>query len=226
MPSSVAHALLPTLFAGIANALFPFFPPMNRKQWTLLIVTSVFLANSPDLDLIPAALFPSHWFEIHREWGHNVFSLGFLVAFGTFLLLKIIPSGFSWRRALWVSAFLVGSHVVLDAMMSPLSIDGHRPGVPLFFPFTREDYSLPWIVFNCFEAAKPGENPLFAYATNATNWRLHITHELAVIAVWIGSWAVFMSGMDYFWRRWRNSTKSRRWRAKDSAASSSSGSSK
>jgi membrane-bound metal-dependent hydrolase YbcI (DUF457 family) len=228
MPSSLTHALLPAFFAGFVSALFPFFPKMTGRQWALLLIASVFLGNSPDLDIIPAALFPEQWNDIHREWGHNIFSISLLIAGGTYLILRIIPSGFSWRRALWMSAFLVGSHITLDAMMNERSIDGvmHRPGVPLFFPFTKADYSLPWAVFHCWEAPDPGSNPIVAYASNPINWKTHVVHELATVSIWVMVWAIIVAALDYFWRKWRSRTRSRRWRANESAASSSSGSSK
>lgn len=149
MPSTVVHALLPGSCWVVSEKKTSQF---SKRQWIAFTLIAVLLANFPDMDLIPAFLFPNHFYEIHRAWGHNVFSLFLFSLLGSWLLRRFVSSDFTKQRAWMASVFLVGSHVVLDAAGQYNSY-GFLPSVPLFWPFSEHAYRLPIRVFVTLDLA-------------------------------------------------------------------------
>lgn len=185
MPSSFVHALLPpACLLTSASCL----PKLSRAAWVKLLFVAAFLANSPDLDIIPASLLPSLWLKIHRNWGHNIFAFVGLVALGQWLLRRCV-SGNIPKRTAWLLAFmLVGSHLLLDSMMGHSEKWSRRPGVPFFWPFLDTDFSLPWALFGCTDI-DDSLHPLVGLALSKHYWARAVYGEifssLLLLALWL-----------------------------------------
>lgn len=141
-------------------------PDLTGPQWLKLLALGIFLANSPDLDLIPASLFPDQWNPIHRSWGHNIFSVTLLIWLGSHLQRRFVSREISSRQAWLVSAALVLSHLMLDAMMDTAP-DGKLRGIPILFPFSDLQVRLPWRVFPTV-ITREGVHPFLGHVLSPT----------------------------------------------------------
>lgn len=175
MPSTFAHALFPSTCLWLSKGGFP---RLNRTQWLKLLALGIFLANSPDLDLIPASLFPDQWNPIHRSWGHNIFSVTLLIWLGSHLQRRFVSKENSSRQAWLVSAALVLSHLMLDAMMDTTP-DGKLHGIPILFPFSDLQVRLPWRVFPTV-ITREGVHPFLGHVLSPTFWQSVIFREIFV----------------------------------------------
>lgn len=199
MPSTVVHALLPAICATITQMVTPIVPRVtsraSKMQWFKIALFAVVFGNIPDLDIIPAALLPSQWSDIHREWGHNIFALIFFVIIGVKVLRRFVAPALSTRRAVVFCTLVVGSHLVLDASMGYLHEEMVRPGVPLFFPFSKVDFSMPWMLFDCWKSTSH-PHPLVAYAFQPTNWKVYVLEELRTTTLLALGWSGVLA---YLW---------------------------
>jgi len=159
---------------------------LTRKQLLRLAFIAFILGNSPDLDIIPAMLNPEHWKEIHREWGHNMFSLAVWITLGTFALRRFVSPLFNGALGWFVSAPLVLSHVLFDAM-GDFAHDGARIGVPLLWPLSDWEFNLPFSLFRCYEV-QSGMNPLLAHITSESFWKSAVFSEIAGSLLLFGIW--------------------------------------
>jgi membrane-bound metal-dependent hydrolase YbcI (DUF457 family) len=189
MPSTVLHALLPT---GCA-ATSPFCPPRpSRGDWIRFLIACAVLANLCDLDLVVATLWASHFNQIHRNWGHNIFALAVWVGVG-YAMLRAWGAPWLSRARTWALAVpLVLSHVVFDAMTVPQpSVMGRPPlpsGVPLLWPILTEHWSLPWVIFRGVPAQGIYANPLWDRICSRELWEVSIVSEVEYGAIFFAVW--------------------------------------
>jgi len=188
MPSTIAHALFPSVCTVASKKGFP---PLSRAQWIRFVILAVFLGNSPDLDLIPASLWPHEWYSIHRFWGHNIFSVTLLIMAGQWLLRRFVSPAISRARAYFTCTLLVVSHLFLDAMGHRTSYGG-RPEIPLFFPKSDWAFSLPFELFPIIELKKTA-HPLAAHVFARDFWVHVIFHEVFFALLLAGIYFVVFS---------------------------------
>jgi membrane-bound metal-dependent hydrolase YbcI (DUF457 family) len=184
MPSTFVHGLLPPACVYLSKQALPRFTLM---EWAKLLFIALILANSPDLDIIPASL-SSHWKQIHRNWGHNIFAVIVWISLGRWALKKFLPGKLTSKTAWTLSTLLVLSHLVLDAMHD-VNPEGIRRGVPLFWPITSTEFYLP---FKWFKILKldPGLHFLVAHVTSREFWHGAIFVELGHAALLAVIWGL------------------------------------
>lgn len=191
MPSTFAHALFPSAAAFVARKAFP---TLTKKQVVKLMFVAMFLGNSPDLDLIPASIWVDYFHPIHRNVGHNMFSLMFLIWMGTKLLRRFVSADISTRQAWFVSSGLVLSHILLDSM-GDYNMFGERPSIPIFFPFSQWSFYLPFKLFPC-AALHQGEgvHPFMRHVLSAEFWERVFLYEIFYTGVLVSIWASLFFG--------------------------------
>lgn len=156
MPSPFVHATLP-----IACLVLDRKKRILDTKITLIrvVFVSIVMANICDLDLLPALIFRSHLFEIHRAWGHNIFSLVIWTWLGTYLL-KWADRQKSSSCYYWIaSGSLIVSHILLDAAGHFNNI-GFAPSVPLFWPISSYQFTIPLKIFVTMDYAFLLSNPM------------------------------------------------------------------
>lgn len=167
----------------------------------MLLILTVFLGNAPDLEIIPAVFNPEHWRQIHRAWGHNIFSLSLWVSIGAYFFQKLGKGRFTARQAWTFSILLVASHIFLDAMGDKDS-EGVRLGVPLLWPFTRKAFSLPWCAFSSYHLDKK-LNPLLAHINSSDFWSKAVYQEIIVSISLFTAWLCGSRGYLFLMKRSR-----------------------
>lgn len=187
MPSTFVHGLVPSSCAFITKPRLK--NDSFRERFIFFFVCSV-LGNLPDLDVIPGTLMKEHWFEIHRYWGHNMFSLAVWIVLGAWALNKFVGGEMVGRKAWVVSALLVMSHVLFDSM-GDYTTNGVRIGVPLLWPFSKWEFLFPIGIFKSYEIDY-SKNVLAAHLTSYGYWSHAVFSEivagLGLFLVWVLVW--------------------------------------
>lgn len=180
MPSTFVHALLPAacLFVSLR-------PKLDYTRRFGLLLLCMFLGNFPDIDLIPACLFPQYWTLIHREWGHNFLSVAIEILVGGALLTRFFPDILTPAQGRLAALGLVGSHLVLDAMC--YSHVHQFAGVPLLWPFIEHEFHLGIQIFPGTKYSS-SLHPMVGHITSSHFWHQVILHEIiwgcVLFAVW------------------------------------------
>ncbi len=197
MPSTIGHGLLPAACLLASKSRFSELSAMQFFKFSILVAI---LGNASDLDVIPAALYPSHWREIHREWGHNLFATGLWIYIGTRLIRRYISPEIGNAKAWITSGLCVVCHIFMDAL-GGLGEFGERMGCPLFWPFSDWDLIFPVVIFDSYRLEK-GINPILAHLTSTTFWNNAIFYEL-FYAWFVGcSWYLTIRGYDFIKFLW------------------------
>lgn len=143
MPSPVGHTL-----AGVCGFIVA-RPQVPHRQRPWLFFGSVFVANLPDLDILPGLLLFGDPRTFHHQASHSLMAAvvtGFLVAIlaGRCNLNRI-------RWGLW-AAGLYASHVLLDFL-----VDDPMPpfGVQALWPFSEAYFISPITPFAGFHYFDP-----------------------------------------------------------------------
>jgi hypothetical protein len=179
MPSPLTHTLLPAACAWSSGRATL---TLDARQWKRFGFLCLFLGNTPDLDLIPAGLFPSLYYEIHRAWGHNGFSLALWTILGAVALRKWVSPVFRGARGYLFSAALVLSHVVLDGSGQIVPGQVVRRGVPVLWPFSDWELVTPFEIFGGYLPLEE-HHPLFAHLFTPGFWKTLFGRELVAIAL-------------------------------------------
>jgi inner membrane protein len=184
MPSPVGHSL-----AGLCGYLLAGNRPLPARREYLLL-SSVVIANLPDLDLAPRLLF-GDVSSLHRQWTHSL-----VAALGFGLLIGVLARW--WKTdgifyGVWGGAVYL-SHIVLDMLLD----DPSPPhGVQLLWPFSESYFMSPVTPFTSFSYSNPriGIIGMFFVPHNLAT----MARELVLMAPWVGLTA-------YIGRRlWRKS---------------------
>lgn len=183
MPSTFVHGLLP---ASCVLASYRALPPFKSKDFLKLLLFAAVMGNSPDLDLIPAFLFPSHFFFFHRDFGHNVFVVTLWILLGRSILKRLLPNKLSPLQAWSLSALPVLSHLVFDIM-------GAHPGtgaptfIHILWPINSFELSSRLQIFESVIIRKD-IHPILAYSTSADFWsgvfQREMLHSLSILFIW------------------------------------------
>ncbi len=169
MPSPIGHTL-----AGLCGfyLAYPHIPKTHRIP---LLVTAIFVSNSPDLDILAGLILHQDPTILHRQGTHS-----FIVAILLGCLVTIMTRTFNLKQWNWLGIWLTGlytSHIFLDLLVA----DGMAPyGLQAFFPISRDYFISPLTIFNGFDYAEPGLSMLQSMMT--FNNLIGVLKELAILA--------------------------------------------
>lgn len=185
MPTTFVHGLLPAACLWASRSSLSH---LSRSEWRRLLLFALVWGNLPDWDVVPAALIPGAWEAVHREWGHNLFSLALAAWLGAWVLQKYVARDLSRRGAWIVSTALLLSHIFFDAMNY-----GHHThttsGVPLFWPVSDWHGSLPFQVFAASESTS-GHHPLIEIIFSPVYWTKVVFQEIVASLLVFSLWAL------------------------------------
>lgn len=198
MPSTFTHGVVPASCLALTSKKNQ---PIPKGQLFRLAAIGFILGNSPDLDIIPATLLGDSAHEIHRCWGHNIFSLFIYIFMGTVLFKTFVKEQYRPKRLLFTSALLVLSHIVFDAMGEE-SIEGFRRGIPLLWPLSNWELLLPFKIFKSY-TVDHNLPLLWAHIVSAQFWTRAVFTEVVFTALFIPTWLAFYA----VGRRMKNRTK-------------------
>lgn len=185
MPSTFTHGVVPSACLALTAKVQK---PIPRRELLKLALIGFFLGNGPDLDVIPGTLWSTHWNDIHRNWGHNIFSITALILLGTWLFKKFVAAEYRPKRVLLVSTILVLSHIAFDSM-SEAGAHGIRTGVPVFWPLSDWQLIAPFYIFRNFET-DIGYNPIMAHVMSSQFWSRAVFMEVFFTITFVPFWVV------------------------------------
>jgi membrane-bound metal-dependent hydrolase YbcI (DUF457 family) len=143
MPSTFIHAILPTVcIASRSDSK----TGLGNKQKVFFWIACAVIANLPDLDVLGTFIVPERAEWVHRNFGHNLFSLIILTLLGRMLIVRFVSREmFSGLRGWLYCAVLVMSHVILDSACA--EPNGRPVGIPLLWPFSDWQFYFPVVLF-------------------------------------------------------------------------------
>lgn len=151
MPSPLIHSWLPASCAYLTEK----DARLGKAYKWRFFIACILIANSPDWDFVPAILDREHFILIHRNWGHNIFSLTALIVIGKQFLSRFVSKELYEGKAGWVlSSLLVLSHIFLDSL-GHFSSTGFRPHIPLLFPISDYQFTFPMKLFVTLDVELP-----------------------------------------------------------------------
>lgn len=177
MPSPVGHTL-----AGLCGFILvsQYVAPRQRLQ---LLLGSVFIANMPDLDILPGLLLgnPS---SFHRQGTHSL-----TAAAVTEVIVALLAKRWKLRRIQWGiwAAGVYTSHIFLDMLLD----DPSPPfGVQALWPFLKTYFISPITVFASFDYFDPAQG-MVRTMLSAHNF-LTVLQEIVLLLpfVWL-AWYFF-----------------------------------
>jgi inner membrane protein len=171
MPSPIGHSL-----AGLCGYFLAGNRPLSQRREYLLL-SSVVIANLPDLDLVPRLLF-GDVSSLHRQWTHSL-----VAALGFGLLIGVLARW--WKTdgifyGIWGGAIYL-SHIVLDMLLN----DPSPPhGVQLLWPFSQSYFMSPFTPFRSFRYGHPELNiiTMFFLPHNLAT----MAREVLLMTPWVG----------------------------------------
>lgn len=187
MPSPFTHGLLP--MACALSSARASVGRLSPAQWRALAIVGFLLGNSPDIDLIPAALWPANYHMFHRYAGHNGFALTLWIYLGVKALRRWVGPEFSGKTGWIFSAALVLSHVLLDGSAEVVPGTGHRAGVPILWPLSNWEFLTPFELFGGYRLL-PASHPLLAFLTTPAFWQNFLGREIVCTALIATLWFV------------------------------------
>lgn len=198
MPSTFTHGLVA---GGCLTATSRNNQAIPKGQLLRLLAIGFILGNMPDLDVIPASILGAGTFPlIHRQWGHNGFALVLYIWLGTLAFKTFIAEAYRPKRVWLTAALLVLSHVLFDAMGEE-SIEGFRRGIPLFWPLTEREFTLPFQVFKSY-TVDPTLPMLWAHIVCLEFWTRCVLTEIVFTSLFVPTWL----GLYIVGRRLKNRT--------------------
>lgn len=143
MPSPVGHTI-----AGICGFIV-FQKKLTPRLWTLFFLFSIFIANLPDLDMLPGLLIGDIR-SFHHQGMHSI-TASVLVG----LLISLLAR--QWKLN-WVGWGLWGGGIYLSHVLLDLLVNDPSPpfGSQLFWPFSKSYFISPITPFARFDYFNPG----------------------------------------------------------------------
>lgn len=173
MPSPVGHSL-----AGVCGYILaqPQIPKLHRLS---VFFASIFIANSPDLDIFVGLFLRGDPGIFHRQASHSLI-VAILVGLLTALIAKILH--FKQWNILAISVWgLYTSHILLDLLVT----DEPPGGTQAFWPFSSDYFVSPITIFGGFDYGGSG---LFEFLFSLLTWQnlLTILQEIIILTPCIG----------------------------------------
>lgn len=169
MPSPVGHTI-----AGLAG-FFLIHPHLKKRQKLPLLGWAIFVANSPDLDMIPGLILAGDPALFHRQATHSI-TAAIAAVLLTVVGLRLNKIGDRQTWGLWI-ALLYFSHIFLDMLVT----DTIPPaGVQALWPFTSDYFISPVTIFAGFDY----NNPNLSFLRTILSWNNFFTvvREIVIIA--------------------------------------------
>lgn len=140
MPSPVGHTIAG--FCGYILAL----NYVSKSQQRQLLLSSVLIANLPDLDMIPGLLLLGNPGAFHRQATHS-FIVAALIGIAVAFLFK---NSKKWWL-FWITG-LYASHIFLDILVADIIPPS---GVQALWPLSQEYFVSPITIFGSFSYFNP-----------------------------------------------------------------------
>ncbi len=167
MPSPIAHSLMGYIIYRVATRSFKW------QNW-YIILFYLFVANVPDLDLVPG-FFAGNVSKYHHGISHSIgFSL--LFAFGCYIILGILRQEHI-KRSVAIVFCLFFSHIVLDYLTK---VPDKPYGELLLWPFSNEYYVASFAFFPVIHFH--GSNERFLFSLMSLQNLIAIGVELAILS--------------------------------------------
>lgn len=145
MPSPIGHTL-----AGICG-FYLAYPQIPKTQRIPALLTAIFVANSPDLDILAGLILHQDPTILHRQGTHS-----FIVAIVIGCLIAIVARILNFKSWNWIGIWFAGlyaSHIFLDLWVA----DGAAPyGLQAFWPVSLDYLISPLTILNGFDYSEPG----------------------------------------------------------------------
>jgi inner membrane protein len=136
MPSPVGHILAGVLVSRVK-------PSKPSRSLLLQTAFCIFMANAPDLDLLPGLL-QNQPLLFHGDFMHSLF-VGLLVSLAAATVVHWLAH--QGKAALVLGSAAYASHLLMDWTRA----DGRLPyGIPLFWPFSSRYFIAPIQLFPGF----------------------------------------------------------------------------
>ena len=169
MPSPVGHTI-----AALAG-FFLIQPRLKKRQKLPLLGLAIFVANSPDLDMIAGLILADNPSIFHRQATHSI-TAAIVVVLLTVIGLRLNKIGDRKTWGLWI-AFLYFTHIFLDMLVT----DTIPPaGVQALWPFTSDYFISPLTIFSGFDYNNP--NLSFLQTILSGNNFFTVIREIAILA--------------------------------------------
>lgn len=168
MPSPVGHTLV-----GICG-FYLAYPQIPKTQRISALLTAIFVANSPDLDIIPGLILYQDPSLLHRQATHS-----FLVAIVVGFLVALTTRVLNFKSWHWIGLWFGGlytSHLLLDLLVAD---DAVPYGLQAFWPISLDYFIFPLTIFNGFDYAEPGLTMLQSMMT--WNNLIGVLKEFAIL---------------------------------------------
>ena len=176
MPSPIGHTL-----AGICG-FYLAYPQISKTQRITALLTAIFVANSPDLDIFAGLILHQDPSILHRQATHS-----FIVALFIGCVIAMISRILKFKHWSWIGVWFAGlyaSHILLDLLVAD---DALPYGLQGFWPITISYYISPITIFNGFDYSEPGLTMLQSMMT--FNNLIGVSKEIVILIplVWF-SW--------------------------------------
>lgn len=206
MPSTFVHGILPASCAVMSHRK----ARLTRKEWFSFFILSSFLANCPDLDIVPVLFFPKYWDLFHRNVGHNFISLSLFITLGYYLFKKYFSKHFTKKQCIALAFSLVLSHIILDAL-GDYQKDSHRVGVPVLWPLSDYQFKIPFALFMNYQLKTNTAHPLLGHLYSKDFWTSAFWNEiicsLGLFSLWISVQYFYKAFAKVFFRKIPSSVK-------------------
>ena len=175
MPSPVGHSL-----AGVCGYILaqPYLPKRYRLS---VLLASVFIANSPDLDILAGIILRGDPGIFHRQATHS-----FIVAILIGFLTAFIARSVKLKRWNWIGFWaggLYASHILLDLFVAD---DSAPAGAQAFWPLTGDYFISPIAIFGGFDYGGSG---FFGFIFSLFTWQnlIVVLQEMAILipCIWL-----------------------------------------
>jgi inner membrane protein len=168
MPSPIGHTL-----AGICG-FYLAYPQIPKTQRIPALLTAIFVANSPDLDILPGLILYQDPSLLHRQATHS-----FIVAIFMGCLVALMTRILNFKSWHWIGLWFGGlyaSHILLDLLVAD---DAVPYGMQAFWPMSFSYFISPLTIFNGFDYAEPGLTMLQSMMT--WNNLIGVLKEFAIL---------------------------------------------
>ena len=197
MPTTLVHGLLPAACLWFSQSALP---KLSLAEKLKVFVAVCIISNFPDLDLVLSVIDPPNFLRYHRWYGHNIFALTCFFFLSRRLLGVAAPPLTSRQRS-WISALLLASHVVFDAMGGGGGSEhAYRHGSPLFWPFSNWELLLPRVfpVYHVEGELKSVMGHIFAvdYWTRAILTEFMIS--VLLLSIWVAGFHAVRLGLGFY----------------------------
>ncbi|MDY7022178.1 MAG: metal-dependent hydrolase, partial [Cyanobacteriota bacterium] len=148
---------------------------ISKPQQLSVLLTSIFIANVPDLDILIGIALQGDPKIFHRQATHSLI-VAVLISILTALMTYSIQFKHWKSLSLWVGGLYI-SHIVLDLMVAD---DVSPMGVQAFWPLTSDYAISPLTIFSGFDYGGSG---LFSFLVSLITFQnlISVVQEIVIL---------------------------------------------